>query len=148
MSRSKGYLVAILAIILISGVFSTLGCTNVFRGGRGTAQEPPPLYYDFEDVLVPGELKLIRSRSFICHSESLTSGTLIFKGRVVGSSVVSFFTNSMVKDNWRHKGTLKYYGKCTLLFEKEDKACLVHVDEGRFKTEVRISVIPVTSSGV
>lgn len=145
MTRSRGYLAAILAIMLISGVFSTPGCAGVFGRGKGTAQEPPPLYYDFEDVLVPGELKLMISRSFICHSESLTSGTLIFKGRVVGSSVISFFNNNMVRDNWRHKGTLKYHGKCTVLFEKENKACIVHVNEGRFKTEVRISVIPITS---
>ena len=56
-----------------------------------------PLYYDFEDVLIPRELKVDQKSSFIYNTAGFSAGVLVLKGRVELGSLISFFEKNMSK---------------------------------------------------
>jgi len=102
---------------------------------------PTPLYYDFDDVLVPSELKTDKKRSFVYHTDEFTAGVLVLRGRVEINSLIRFFDSNMAKDNWRLMSSFKS-PRTILFFTKANRSCIINITERRFDTEVEIWVAP------
>ena len=100
-----------------------------------------PLYYDFGDVLIPRELELDTDSSFVYHTSGFTAGILAFKSKVELASMVEFFENNMAKDNWKAVGTFKS-PRTLLLFQKENRWCVINITDNRWDTLVEIWVAP------
>ena len=105
------------------------------------ATGPVPSYYDFTDILIPAELSLERKKSFVYSTASFTAGVLVFEGRVERESLVNFFTANMANDGWVLRSSFRYR-RTILLFEKDERSCLVNVSESPLKTHVEIWVAP------
>jgi hypothetical protein len=105
-------------------------------GDQGSA-----VYYDFDDVAVPSEFKLVKDSSFVYQSGSLRNGLLVFDGRVEPVSTANFVVAAMAKDNWRMKSSFKY-GRTLMLFEKPGKTALISITEGITNTRLEIWVAP------
>lgn len=146
--------VGISALLLVCTIF--LGCARLKTSTKGAERAEPaasrqdktpaPLYYDFEDVLVPSELKVDKKRSFIFyHAPDFTAGVLVLRGRVEVNSLIRFFENNMAKDNWRLASSLK--SPCTIMFfNKPNRGCIINITERQLKTEVEIWVVPTMGS--
>lgn len=106
---------------------------------------PSPLYYDFEDVLVPAELKVNKKKSFVHHTTDFRAGVLVLTGHVEINSLVRFFENNMVKDNWRSVTSFRS-PRTMMLFEKPNRDCIISITEKPFKVEVEIWVAPNTET--
>lgn len=109
-----------------------------------------PLYYDFGDVLIPRELKLDTASSFVYHTSGFTAGILAFKSKVELASMVEFFENNMAKDNWKAVGAFKS-PRTLLLFQKENRWCVINITDNRWDTLVEIWVAPfsdISGSGL
>lgn len=102
------------------------------------ADRPDARYYDFEDIPIPSELKLDTKKSRVFQSSNITSGVLVFNGYVEVNSLINFFKDSMVKDNWQAKGSFKLHPKTVLLFEKKNKRSIFIIEETYFNTHVEI----------
>ena len=102
---------------------------------------PSPLYYDFGDVLIPNELKINKKASFVYKTSGFSAGVLILSGRVEISSLIAFFENNMQKDNWRTMGSFKS-PRTIILFQKENRWCIINITEKDFKTHVEVWVAP------
>lgn len=102
---------------------------------------PVPIYYDFADILIPAELSLDKTHSFVYSTPSFAAGVLAFEGYVQGDSLVNFFTTNMAKDGWLLKSSFRYR-RVILNFEKGERSCLVSVAEFPLKTRVEIWVAP------
>ena len=100
-----------------------------------------PLYRDFGDVLVPSELKINKELTFVFETSGFTAGVNAYKGRVKVHSLIKFFKSSMVKDNWRTLGIFKSSPLSIMLFQKENRSCMIKIIEG-FNTSVEIWVAP------
>ena len=100
-----------------------------------------PLYYDFGDVLIPRELEMDVSSSFVYHTSGFTAGILTFKSKAELGSMVAFFENNMAKDNWQAVGTFKS-PRTLLLFQKENRWCVINITDSRWDTLVEIWVAP------
>lgn len=109
------------------------------------SKTPAPLYYDFEDVLVPSELKIDRGKSFVHHAPDFRAGVLVLTGRVEINSLVRFFENNMAKDNWRLETSFRS-PRTMMIFEKPNRKCIVYITEKQFNTEVEIWVAPVAET--
>jgi hypothetical protein len=146
--RKQGVKVAlVLTALWVLGVF-TFGCTTLKsdEAKPGTAKAPasaaaPTVYQDFGDVLVPSTLKVNSKDSFVMHSAGTTSGVLLLSGRVDANSLVTFFENRMPQDGWRKTGTFRG-PRSLILFNKENRWCVIRISEGRLTTEVEIWVAP------
>ncbi|MDY6839406.1 MAG: hypothetical protein SWH78_15685 [Thermodesulfobacteriota bacterium] len=104
-------------------------------------QAPEPVYYDFDDVLVPLELKVDKGKSFVYHAPDFKAGILSLSGRVEIDSVIRFFENNMAKDNWRLLSAFKS-PRTIMFFNKPNRSCIINITERQFRTEVEIWVAP------
>ncbi|MBI5062146.1 MAG: hypothetical protein HZB87_01375 [Desulfatitalea sp.] len=133
----------------------TVGCSALRvkenTGAGATADDPQaaadgpkevsPVYYDFGDVLLPGDLKMDKKESFIMNSGGVTSGVMVLKGSLDTTSLVGFFENKMPVDGWRKIGRMTS-ARSLLVFMKPSRWCVIGMTEGQFGTRVEIWVAP------
>lgn len=105
-----------------------------------------PLYYDFGDVLIPRKLKVDKKSSYIVRSPGFLTGMLSLKGSVERNSLIAFFQNNMAKDNWREISLFRSPRTRTfMLFQKENRWCVISISEKALNTYVEIGVAPVVN---
>ncbi|MBW1867445.1 MAG: hypothetical protein JRI38_06855 [Deltaproteobacteria bacterium] len=127
----------------------TTGCSYFQKGEKNTETSavanqnagPVPLYYDFGDVLIPSELKLDKKSSFVFRTANFSAGVISLKGRVEVSSLLTFFTNNMQKDNWKEIASFKS-PRSVIMYEKANRYCMINLSEKDFYTYVEIWVAP------
>lgn len=142
-------LVGISVLLLVLASFA--GCTRLRPSTRSADisetgeitqdMEPVPIYYDFEDILVPSELKVDTKRTFVHHAPEFKAGVLVLTGRVEMNSLVRFFEHNMAQDNWRLVTAFRS-PRTMMLFNKPNRNCIVSITEKQFNTEVEIWVAP------
>lgn len=131
-----------LMLLLVAGGCSGLRGGSGGYGAQGAATDGgSPLYYGFNDVLIPSELRADQKNSYIVQSQGFSAGILSFKGRVDRGSLVAFFRENMVKDNWKATGSF-VSSRTILLYEKSNRWCVIYITEGDFYTNAEIGVIP------
>ena len=135
-----------LAVILAAGLLA--GCylieskpdsaTAADDQGRAGAMGR---YYDFDDIQVPTKLKLNKDKSVLFRAGTLTAGMLFVSENVEVEGLISFFIDSMNRDNWTLKSSYKY-PRAMLFFAKASKTCVIVITEHTFATDVEIWVAP------
>ena len=148
--QNKNLIFTIILLFLFTLFFT--GC-SIFKGKKqGPATEPlktaskgpSPSYSDFEDVLIPGELKVNKEESFVYNSTGFSAGVLVLSGRVEANSLIDFFEVSMAKDNWEK--VCSFNSAYTLmLFKKTNRRCVVAIHESNFTTHAKVWVAPTVS---
>ncbi len=141
----------LMALVLFSG------CTNVFRSKSSQEQNSPSVkekttrttavHFDFEDILVPRELKIVNDKSFVVSTPGYRSGVLTLKGMVDSSSLFQFFSTNMKKDNWQVVSQIKSPGIIIMVFQKASKCAVITIRD-EFTTNVEIGVAPTLDTGV
>lgn len=147
MQKTNGYRVAMkifgimVALMLLSVACSSTPKTTDGSEAREKDEKNAPLYYDFDDVLVPRDLKLNTKSSFVYHTSGLTAGVLIFTSKVERNSLIQFFENNMAKDNWQVVSSFKS-PRTLLLFQKENRWCVINITDNNWDTLVEIWAAP------
>ena len=129
------------ALILFCLACSSTPRTTDGAEAREKDEKNAPLYYDFDDVLVPRELKLNPKASFVYQTSGLTAGVLVFTSKVERSSLIQFFENNMAKDNWQVVSSFKS-PRTLLVFQKENRWCVINVTDNKWDTLVEIGAAP------
>lgn len=104
------------------------------------------VYYDFEDVLIPMELSIVKDRTVVVSTPGFTSGILTLKGRVERRSLFNFFTNNMQKDNWNVMSQIKSPGTTIMVFQKSSRTAVITIRDEQIYTYVEVGVAPTVSS--
>lgn len=131
-------------------VLSISGCAELNSGQNkktteatvAKTRQTTAVYYDFEDVLVPKELAVVDSASFVVSTPGYTSGIITLKGRIEKRSLVNFFTNNMAKDNWNMLSNIKSPGATIMIFQKASRWAVITIRERDFTTYVEVGVAP------
>lgn len=142
------------ACILAAIMFLISGCAALSKDDKNspsgsTVQKEKknlPVYYDFGDVLVPKELKIDQNSSFVHKTPGYSAGILALSGRVEIGSLCNFFEENMAKDNWKLIVAFKS-PRTIMLFQKQNRWCVINITDGDFSTEVEIWVAPSTTEG-
>ena len=145
-----------LALVFILGMV-WMGCSSTVSERRDdssktegqTAKAPPPSkyqarYYQFDDILVPGELNYDQGKSLLYEASGYKAGVMVFtKWWLERGSVVDFFLYHMEKDNWKLVNS--FTGKESVLnFAKPNRACTIRIyEKWTGTTEVKIAVGPI-----
>jgi hypothetical protein len=142
----RGLAIVLIAVCVLSGcsAFQKKEDTAAQTGGD-QKKEKPPSYYDFGDVPVPPELYLNTKSSFVYRTTGFSAGVLVLKGAVELGSLIDFFENNMARDNWRAVSTFKS-PRTLLLFQKENRWCIINITDDKYSTHVEIWVAPTVSS--
>ena len=83
-----------IALMLLIAACSSTPKTTGGAEAREKDAKNAPLYYDFEDVLIPRDLKLNTKSSFVYRSTGWTAGVLVFTSKVERNSLIQFFDNN------------------------------------------------------
>ena len=140
-SGSLGYYFGIMALLLLVAACSSTPQTTDGSEAQEKNDKNAPLYYDFGDVLIPRELNLDVNSSFVYHTAGFTAGILAFKSKAELGSMIDFFENNMAKDNWQAVGVFKS-PRTLLLFQKENRWCVINITDNQWSTLVEIWVAP------
>ena len=133
-----------ISLILVSVAVLVLfgaGCAHL-PGLGGKEAESAPQTTDFDDIQVPGELKIEPDKSFVYSSAGFRAGILHYTGYVEINSLVDYFSTTMTQQGWRLRSTFRS-PKMVLLFEKNQKAALIMIYEKMLLTHVEIWVAPM-----
>ena len=147
MQKPCGYctgvkIVGILIVLMImNAACSSTPKTTDGAEAREKEEKNAPLYYDFEDVLIPRELNLNANSSFVYHTSGLTAGVLVFSSKVERTSLIQFFENNMAKDNWQSVSSFKS-PRTLLLFQKDNRWCVINITDNNWDTLVEIWSAP------
>lgn len=142
-SRRLWTIAALGMVVLLSGCSALKDSGSFFSG----SEEPPvtPRYYaGFGDILIPGELEQNLRKTYVMQSSGISAGILAFKGRVDRPALISFFQENMSKDNWQLLGSLTST-RSILLFQKQNRWCVINITEGDFSTDVEIGIVPTAT---
>ena len=132
---------AMTALLLLTVACSSTPKTTDGSAAKVKDEKNAPLYYDFVDVLIPREIKLNTKSSFVYHTSGFTAGVLVFKSKVERNSLIQFFENNMTKDNWQAVSSFKS-PRTLLLFQKENRWCVINITDNNWDTLVEIWVAP------
>jgi hypothetical protein len=141
-----GLLIAMLLIFAgCAGLFNSLGVSST--SSEQSEEASIPLYRDFEDVAIPRELKEDKKNTYVIESAGYRSGILALKGRVERNSLIHFFKDNMSKDNWKAITSFKTPKRAIMLFQKQNRWCMISITEKEINTYIEIGVVP-TIAGV
>lgn len=153
-------------IVAVLGCIAGLaGCTDIFSRTQtaesqtaaaaapsvsepaAQSQKTNAVYYDFEDVLIPVELSVLQDKSMIVSTPGFTSGILMLRGRVDRRSLINFFNNNMVKDNWAIVSQIASPNMAILVFEKPVKSAVISIKSEQVYTYVEVGVAARVNQG-
>lgn len=150
--NGQGKCVRLFAIcMLFSTMMMAAGCSDaqlrekLFPRSAAEAVKTTPRYHEFEDVLIPGELEVVKKNSLTYRTPGFTTGVLYLKGAVEMNSLIAFFENNMYKDNWRMVSSfksLRAIQRAFILFQKNNRWCFISITGKNFNTHVEIIVPP------
>ena len=103
------------------------------------------VYYDFEDILIPMELKVVRDRTVVVSTPGYTSGIITLRGRVERRSLFNFFNNNMQKDNWGVVTQVISPGTTIMVFQKSNRTSVITIRDEQINTWVEVGVAPTIS---
>ncbi len=142
-------------VIVVVVAFFISGCTEMFSKSpeQGQSSESKPksrkttaIYYDFEDVLIPMELSIVKGRTVVVTTPGFTSGIITLKGRVERRSLFNFFNNNMQNDNWSVISQIKSPGTTIMVFQKASRTSVITIRDEQYYTYVEVGVAPTISS--
>jgi hypothetical protein len=137
--------------LLAALLLATAGCSALSKDKPADSSPPPkagksdqaaPIYLDFDDVLIPGEMEIDRDESFVYQTSGFTVGSLSLKGRVEVGSLIAFFEKNMPRDNWRMVSQFKSPQRTMMLLQKQNRWCVLEISEGAYNTYAKVWVSP------
>ncbi len=146
-NRDVFVVIGVLAImcLAVSGCYVSSGQSKYASSSSGSKSSKPkgpkPVYHDFGDVLIPGEMQVEKRSSFIYRTPGFSAGVLSLKGRVDMNSLVTFFDSNMPKDGWRPVSSFRS-PRTIMLFNKDNRWCVIGITEREFSTIAEIWVSP------
>ena len=136
------------SIIGITIIFLVSGCSNnMFSGSNKKvtpkgSQQANAVYYDFEDILVPRDMKIDDGSTVVVSTPGHTSGIITLKGRIDKDSLLKFFNNNMQKDNWNIISQIRSPTAIILIFQKASRWAVITLRDKEYYTYAEIGVAP------
>ncbi|MBF0229259.1 MAG: hypothetical protein HQK63_06655 [Desulfamplus sp.] len=140
----------VFVIVGISILFLFSGCSNSLFSGSGkkqtvsskVSQQTNAVYYDFEDILVPRDMKIDDGSTVVVSTPGHTSGIITLKGRISKDSLLKFFNNNMQKDNWNIISQIRSPTAIILIFQKASRWAVITLRDREYYTYAEIGVAP------
>jgi hypothetical protein len=133
---------------LESGLMSATGTAAANQATAKKSTDDPkklPDLKEFGDVMIPREMDIDKDASFITQRGGINVGLLRLSGRVESRSLMRYFQNNMGNDGWRMVSQFQA-PQSLMVFEKENRLCLIAVEDSTFQTFVDVWVVPRNES--
>lgn len=143
----------ILISVALQGCFGDISPVKPENGqeaqktGSRVEQKATAVYYDFDDVLIPKLLDIVKGKTVVVSTPGFISGIITLKGRVERRSLFNFFNNNMQRDNWQVVSQIKSPGTTIMVFQKVSRTCVITIRDEQFYTYVEVGVAPTVTGG-
>lgn len=137
------------ALVTMLAACSSMNSTSSSGADSVDKTTAPTLYRDFDDILLPSEMKIDDKRTYIVEGSGLTTGILTIKGWVDRNSLLTFFKSAMERDKWQEIASFKSPSADTssiLVFQKASRTAVISIHEELVYTYVEIAVAPSAKS--
>ncbi|MBF0303714.1 MAG: hypothetical protein HQK73_11800 [Desulfamplus sp.] len=139
----KNIFIAITVLFLISGCSNSLFSGSAKKSGTPKAsQQSNAVYYDFDDILVPRDMKIDDGSTVVVSTPGHTSGIITLKGRIDKDSLLKFFNSNMQKDNWSIISQIRSPTATILIFQKASRWAVISLRDREYYTYAEIGVAP------
>jgi hypothetical protein len=135
----------LVVLVTLLGACSSMNSTSSSGADSASSTAAPTLYRDFDDILLPSEMKIDPKRTYIVEGSGLTTGILTIKGWVDRDSLITFFKSAMQRDKWQEIATFKSPSADTssiLVFQKTNRTAVISIHEEMIYTYTEIAVAP------
>ncbi len=140
----------VFSVLLISGCSMFGNSTTSSEDGASAleakrasvSKTPTAIYHDFEDVLIPVQMSVIKDKTMMVSTPGYRSGILSLKGRVDSNSLYNFFSTNMEKDNWQILSRIKSPDTTIMVFQKTARCAVFTIRDEKIYTYVDIAVAP------
>lgn len=132
-------------------VMTLAACSSMNSTSSGSGSDSadkttsPTVYRDFNDILLPSEMKIDTKRTYIIEGSGMTTGILTIKGWVDRDSLITFFKSAMEREKWQEIASFKSPSADTssiLVFQKTSRTAVISINEEMIYTYVEIAVAP------
>jgi len=133
------------ALVTMLAACSSMNSTTSSGADSADKTTAPTLYRDFDDILLPSEMKIDDKRTYIVEGSGLTTGILTIKGWVDRNSLLTFFKSAMERDKWQEIASFKSPSADTssiLVFQKANRTAVISIHEELIYTYAEIAVAP------
>jgi hypothetical protein len=138
------------ALVMALAACSSMNATSSGSGADSAAKtSSPTLYRDFDDVLLPSEMKVDPKGTYIVQGSGMTTGILTVKGWVDRNSLMDFFKSAMEREKWQELASFKSPSADTssiLVFQKAGRTAVISIREGWIYTYAEIALAPSAKS--
>lgn len=136
--------IALILCFLISGCSNSLfsGSNKKTTSTAKASSQPNAVYYDFDDILVPRDMKIDNSSTVVVSTPGHTSGIITLKGRIDKDSLLKFFNSNMQKDNWSIISQIRSPTATILIFQKASRWAVISLRDREYYTYAEIGVAP------
>ncbi|MBF0231510.1 MAG: hypothetical protein HQK62_13475 [Desulfamplus sp.] len=148
MRFKRSVIYAQIILIAVALMLVVSGCSNSMLSGSKQKMTPKgskqanAVYYDFEDILVPKEMKIDNSSTVVVSTPGQTSGIITLKGRIDKTSLLKFFNSNMQKDNWNIVSQIRSPAATILVFQKVSRCAVITLRDREYYTYAEIGVAP------
>ncbi|OQY00935.1 MAG: hypothetical protein B6I26_06630 [Desulfobacteraceae bacterium 4572_130] len=136
----------LLLCLIISGCTSSIFQNQNQKLTTQFTEKPTSVYYPFDDILIPKELKTIDAETMFVSTPGYTSGIITLKGRVEKNSLYAFFMSNMLNDNWEDVSQIKSSITTIMIFKKPLRWAVIKIREKEYYTYVEIGVAPTSNN--
>jgi hypothetical protein len=133
-----------LIALVLAGLLAA-SCQSLDAGGAQKAPPRLPDVREFEDVLVPREMTVVRDASFVYRGTAKPTGLLRMGGPVEVASLIRFFEANLPADGWRLVSHIRG-PQSLMVFQKPDRMCVIAIEDSTFRTFVDIWVVPLNET--
>ncbi len=137
------------ALVTMLAACSSMNSTSSSGADSADKTTAPTLYRDFDDILLPSEMKIDDKRTYIVEGSGVTTGILTIKGWVDRNSLLTFFKSAMERDKWQEIASFKSPTADTssiLVFQKTNRTAVISIHEELIYTYAEIAVAPSAKS--
>lgn len=134
-------------IIGMSLIFSLLlqsGCEMVPKKGFFSKDEAllePSMNRKITDIPIPARFKFLPQNSYFFENAGIRVGVLKYIGKANPDSLVNFFKEQMLMNNWRLINIIEY-NNSLLNFERNDETCIINLAPKGGSTIITVSLGP------
>jgi hypothetical protein len=145
--RHRGTIIISIGLAYLGLMMLFSGCTKRVSTEPTGEEGPTPIVTarEFPDVPIPKELKLDAKESFVIKTPEFATGMLVYNGNVDYESLVRFFDEYMPQKGWIIQAKIKY-ARSLFFYQKENRICLVTMQETPLNVRVEIWVVPLETT--
>ena len=137
-----------LVLIMVFFMFAITGCQYMEQSVKSdqpvaeAKATPQMANFQFEDLPIPNNLKIINDDSFVYETNNYRTGIIKYQGEDNFKNVGNFFKGELPKYNWNLVNSIEFKKVMQLIFVKPDWITVIYLEQDGSNVIVTVTIGP------